>query len=75
MFNESIEKDFTLAFDSWTTDRKTVDTGREYQLDIGSSSNINSAKISNRAHQTQGRAGPSNKANKIAILEQVKVRK
>ena len=40
-FNESIRQNFTLSFDAWVTDRKPVITGNEYQLDIGSASNIN----------------------------------
>ena len=44
MFNDSIKNSFSLSFDSWTTDRKIVNTGLEYQLDIGSSANINSPK-------------------------------
>ena len=30
MFNNSIKKCFTLSFDSWTTDRKTANTGNVY---------------------------------------------
>ena len=40
-FNESIGQTFTISFDAWVTDRKPVKTGNEYQLDIGSASNIN----------------------------------
>ena len=47
MFNDSIKNSFTLSFDSWTTDRKIVNTGLEYQVDIGSSANINSPQIFN----------------------------
>ena len=47
--NESIKKSFTLSFESWTTDRKVVNTGvntgPENQLDIGSSLKVNSPKI------------------------------
>ena len=35
MFKESIKNSLIIRFDSWTTDRKTVDTGRDYQIDIG----------------------------------------
>ena len=38
MFNESIKTSFTLPFDSWTTDRRTVDTVVDDQLHLGSSS-------------------------------------
>ena len=41
-FNEAISKTFTLSYESWTTDRKPVDTARDFQIDISSASNINS---------------------------------
>ena len=44
MFIDSIKDSFTLSFDSWSTDKKTVDTQLEYQVDIGSAQNINSPK-------------------------------
>ena len=43
-FFEPTKISFTLTHHSWTTERNTVDTRREYQLDIGSSSDINSPK-------------------------------
>ena len=33
-FNEAFSKTFTLSYESWTTDRKPVDTAREFQLDL-----------------------------------------
>ena len=36
IFNEAISKTFTLSYESWTTDRKPVDTAREFQADISS---------------------------------------
>ena len=41
IFNEAIGENFTLSFDACVTDRKPVNTGNEYQLDIGYASNIN----------------------------------
>ena len=41
MFNEVLRKFFTLKVESRTTDRKTVKTGKEFQLDNDSSTNIN----------------------------------
>ena len=35
MFNDSIKNSFTLSFDSWVTDRKIVNNGNEFQIDIG----------------------------------------
>ena len=75
MFNDSIKNSFTLSFDSWTTDRKIVNTGFEYQVDIGSSANINSPKYLIVAHQTAARSGASNKANNISIFDNLDVRK
>ena len=42
MFNEAIEKKFTLSFESWTIDSKPFNTSKEFQLNILSSANINS---------------------------------
>ena len=41
LFNKPIGQSFKLSVDSWVTDRKPVNRGNEYQLDIGSASNIN----------------------------------
>ena len=51
MFNEAIRENFTLSFDAWVTDRKPVNTGNEYQLDIGSASNMNISFYLIVAHQ------------------------
>ena len=75
MFNDSIKNSFTLSFDSWTNDRKTADTQLEYQIDIGSAQNINSPKYLIVAHQTAARTGVPNKANNIAVFDNVGVRK
>ena len=39
IFNEAISKNFTLSYESWTTDRKPVDAAREFQI-----SNLTSIK-------------------------------
>ena len=41
-FNETISNSFTLSDEFWTTDRKPVDTSKEFQIDISSASTINS---------------------------------
>ena len=51
MFNEAIRKNFTLSSDAWVTERKPVNTGQEYQLDIGSASNLNIPLYLIVAHQ------------------------
>ena len=58
-FNEAISKTFTLSFESWTTDRKPVDTAREFQVDISSASNINSPLYLIAAHQKTQRHDPA----------------
>ena len=45
LFNDSDKNSFTLSFDSWSTDRKSVDTLLQYQIDIGSAQIIISSKI------------------------------
>ena len=55
MFNDSIKNSFTLSFDSWTSERKTVDTQLEYQVDIGSAQNINSPNNLIVVHKTAAR--------------------
>ena len=50
-FKESNRNSFTLPVDSWTTDRKHVNTSNEYQLDKGSTSNVNSPLYLKAVHQ------------------------
>ena len=44
LFNESIRNRLTLSFDTWKIDRKTAEAGVDFQLDIGSASNITASK-------------------------------
>ena len=80
IFNEAISQNFTLSYESWTTDRKPVDTAREFQVDISSASNMNSPLYLIAAHQkTQrldaaGNVLPNNRFNN-AIFDHVDVRK
>ena len=75
MFNDPIEISFTLSFDSWSTDRRAVDTQSEYQIDIGSAQNIRSIKYLIVAHQTAARVGVTNKAKNVVIFDNLYVRK
>ena len=74
MFNDTIEKTFTLSFNSWFADKKPVDTGLEFQVNKGSVQNINSLKKLKLAHQSLDKIGVLNKGNKISIFDNVKVR-
>ena len=82
IFNEAISQTFTLSYESWTTDRKPVDTAREFQVDISSASNINSPLYLIAAHQKTQRPDPANPAVNLsnnrfnnAIFDHVDVRK
>ena len=75
MFDDSIKNSFTLSFDSWTTDRKIVNSGNQFQVDIGSAQNINSPKYLIVAHQTADRIATSNKEINNSIFDNLDVRK
>ena len=42
LLSEAIMKFFILSFESWMTDRKPDDAGREVQFDVAAPSHINS---------------------------------
>ena len=75
IFNSSIKNSFTSSFDSWSTDRKTVHTNMEYQVDVGSARIINSPNYLIVAHQTADRIGVPNKAENVAVFDNLNVRK
>ena len=68
MFNESIMNNYTITFDSWYTERKISNDGRELQVDIGSAQKINSPKYLISAFQTIARTS-SNKGVNPAIFD------
>ena len=49
--NKAVTKCYTLPFESWTTDRRPVNTGAKIQLDVGSSSTINAPLYLIATHQ------------------------
>ena len=63
-----MKNSFSSSLDSWSTDRKTVDTQLQYQVDIGIALNINSPIYLTLAHQTAVRIGTPNKTNNVAVL-------
>ena len=75
MFIDSIKNSWTLSFDSWSTDRKTIDTQLEYQVDIRSAQNKNSPKFLMVTHQTAVRIGFPNKAKIVAVSDMIIARK
>ena len=58
-FNEAIPKTFILTYESWTSDRKPVDTVQEFQIDISSASNSISPLYLIAAHQKRQRPNPA----------------
>ena len=62
MFIESILNKYTITFDSWYTERKNSNDGRELQVYIASAQKIKSPKYLIRAFQTIARTTP-NKAS------------
>ena len=63
MFNEAIMNNYTITFDSWYTERKLSNDGRELQVDIGSAQQINSPKYLISAFQTADRTTPNKNSN------------
>ena len=63
MFNEAIMNNYTITFDSWYTERKISNDGRELQVDIGSAQHINSPKYLISAFQTNARTTPNKNSN------------
>ena len=82
IFIEAISKTFSLSNESWTTDRKPVDTAIEFQIDISSASNIISPLCLIAADQKTQRPDPANPTDNFsnnrfdnAIFDHVEVRK
>ena len=63
MFNEAIMNNYTIGFDSWYTERKISNDGRELQVDNGSAQQINSPKYLISAFQTNARTSPNKTVN------------
>ena len=68
MFNETFMNNYTITFDSWYTERKISNDGRELQVDIGSAQKINSPKYLISAFQTNART-TANKGVNPAIFD------
>ena len=58
-----------MTFDSWYTERKISNNGREFQVDKGSARHINSPKYLIAIFQTNNRIGTPNKANNPAVFD------
>ena len=59
----------TITFDSWSTERKISNDGRELQVDLGSAQHINSPKYLIATFQTNDRIGTPNEANNPLVFD------
>ena len=75
MFKDSSKDRFALSFDSSSTDRKTLDTQLEYQAKISSAQKITIPRYVIVARQTATSIGVPNKANNVAVFDNLNVRK
>ena len=71
----SIKNSFTLLLGPSSTDRKTVDTQLEYQVDIGSAQFINSPINMIVTHQTAAGIGVPNQEENVADFGNLDVKK
>ena len=74
VFKETIVNNYTNTFDSWYTERKISNDGRELQFDIASAQYINSPNYLISVFQTNDRTTP-NKARNPSIFDTIHVKK
>ena len=74
MFNKTVLNNYTITFDSWYTERKFSNDGRELQVDKGSAQKTNIPKYLIGAFQTNARTTP-NKDNNPAAFDTNHVKK
>ena len=74
IFNDSINTGVTFSLDSWLTDGRGVETGLEFQLDIGPVLNVYGLKYLKVAHQFLARIGVPNNGNNISVFDNLDVR-
>ena len=72
---DSIKDSLKLSFDSWSTDRKTVDAQLEYQAEAGSAQNKNSPKKLKVINQSAARIGVPHKTSNRALSDILNFRK
>ena len=68
MFNEATQNKYKISFDEWYTERRVI-SDMIFQLDIGSTQQVNSPKYLFCAHQTKDRTNAPNK--KLLLLYSV----
>ena len=75
MFDEPIKNNYSISVDSWYTDRKVVNDGLEFQIDISSAQNLNSPKYLMVTHQPPDRINISTEERNIAVFDNLDVKK
>ena len=75
LFNESSMNNYTVTFDSYYTGRKTLNDGREHQVENASAQHINSPKYLMGAFQTNDRIGIPYKGPNPAVFDNNNVTK
>ena len=69
MFIESNMNNYTITFDSWYTERKISNDGRELQVDIGSAEHIISTEYLIATFQMNDRVGTPNNARNPVVFD------
>ena len=74
MFNEATQNNYKISYDEYFTERRVM-SDMITQADIGSSQKVNSPKDLIGSHQTRTRADTAAKNNKIAMFDNIDLRK
>ena len=74
MFNEATQNNYKTSFDEWFTEKRLI-SDLLVQHDIGSAQKLSSPKYMICAHQTSLRTTTSDKKIKIAIFDNLDLRK
>ena len=75
MFIYSTQNNYTITYDSWYTERKLSSDGNELPVDFGSAQHVISPNFLIASFQTEARIGAPNRAQNIAIFDNVNKRK
>ena len=73
-FNEATQNNYKISFNEWYTERRLV-SDLVVQHDIGSAQQVDSPKYLTSAHQTSLRTTTPDKKFKIALFDNLDLRK
>ena len=74
MFNKVTQNNYKISYDEYYTERRSI-SDMIVQVDTGSAHQVNSPKILICAHQTRKRLNAPDKKIKIAIFDNLDLRK